>query len=142
MVTIAGKSLGRKKPLFADFSIPAPPEWFGGEGVTLRKLIDRVVRDQVAAFEKRQHDRQFIRALTERQVEEGAERGKIDSGGSEVPLQPVDPDTAVGAALVAFEDGLYMVVIDDEQRKQLDEAIFLQPDSRMTFVRLTLLAGG
>jgi hypothetical protein len=55
MVTIAGKSLGRKKPLFADFSISFPPDLHeGGDRLTLRDLIVRVVRAEVEAFRTRQ----------------------------------------------------------------------------------------
>ena len=142
MVTISGKALGRKKPLFADFSIAFPPDLReGGDRLTLRALISRVVRDEVAAFRQRQAERKLIRALTARQIEEGADKGKIDMGGRDLD-QKVDEDAAIGAALQAFEDGLYLVVVDGEEHKELDREVYLQPDSRVTFVRLTLLAGG
>ena len=98
--------------------------------------------EEVAAFQRRQEDRVMFRALTARQIGDAAERGKISAGGSEVPPQEIDADAAVGTALVAFEDGLYFVVIDDQQAKELDQEVFLRPDSRITFIRLTLLAGG
>jgi hypothetical protein len=142
MLTISGKSIGRRKPLFADFSVTPPAAARGDGGVTLRQVIEHVVREEVAAFQKRQQDRVMYRVLTARQIEEAAQRGKIDAGGSEVPPQDVDPDTAVGTALLAFEDGLYFVVVDDQQARELDQQVYLRPDSRITFVRLTLLAGG
>ncbi|MCY2962815.1 MAG: hypothetical protein NT069_04040 [Planctomycetota bacterium] len=142
MMTIAGKALGRRRPLFADWSIPLPPDLGGDGGPTLRQLIEAVVRGEVAAFQQRQHDRQMWRALTTREIDAGAEKGKVAPGPSEVPIQPVDDDQAVGTALEAFEDGLYLVVIDGEEHKSLDQQVFLQPDSRVTFIRLTLLAGG
>ena len=40
------------------------------------------------------------------------------------------------------EDGLYLVIIDEDEQKSLDAQVFLQEDSRLTFIRLTLLAGG
>ncbi len=144
MLTISGKALGRKKPLFADWSIPLPPD-MGGEGVVLRDVISRIVRAEVAAFQQRQSDRQFLHALTAREIQAGAEKGKIEMGGSEGlprPAQPVDEDAAVGTALLAFEDGLYLVVIDEQEQHNLDSQVYLQPDSRITFIRLTLLAGG
>jgi hypothetical protein len=141
-LTITGKALGSRKSLFADWSIPFPPEWSGEGGLTLRRLIDHVVRAEVEAFKKRQHDRRFLRALTERQIAEGVEKGKIQSGESEVPLQEIDEDDAVAVACQAFEDGLFLVVIDEEDHRELDREIHVKPDSRVTFVRLTLLAGG
>jgi hypothetical protein len=96
----------------------------------------------VQDFRERQNERQVFRALTARQVAEGAERGKIAAGGSDVPVQNVDEDEAVAVACQAFEDGLYLVVIDDEDQREIDRQIHLRPNSRVTFVRLTMLAGG
>jgi hypothetical protein len=142
MLTVSGKSLGGKKPLFADFSVALPPGLAGDGGITLRHVIDHVVREEVAAFQMRQRDRLMLRVLSARQIEDAAERGKIDSGGSEIQPQDVDPNAAVGAAIQAFEDGLYFVVVDGQQARELDRQVFLRPDSRITFIRLTLLAGG
>jgi hypothetical protein len=142
MLTVSGKTLGSKRPLFADFHVPPPEELSGGGGTTLRDLIEAVVRHEVDAFVRRQADRQFVRVLTQAQIEAGAESGKIDSGGSEVAPQQADPDQAVATALQAFEDGMYLVVVDDQEQRQLDQEVFVQPDSRLTFIRLSLLAGG
>ena len=57
MLTITGKVVGRKKPLFADWSVPFPPDLReGGEGPTLRDLITRIVHAEVDAFRQRQED--------------------------------------------------------------------------------------
>jgi hypothetical protein len=142
-LTISGKAVGSRRPLFADWSIPFPPNWgSSGGGVTLRDLIGQVVRGEVQKFKQRQEDRKLFRALTARQIAEGAEKGKIEMGGSEVPLQPVDEAESVAVACQAFEDGIFLVVIDGEEHRELDREIHVQPDSRIAFVRLTLLAGG
>jgi hypothetical protein len=142
MLAVTGKVVGRKKPLFADFSIDPPADLGGDDGITLRRLIDHVVRAEVAGFQQRQRDRLELRVLSARDIDEGVEKGKIASGSSEVGIQNVDADAAVGAALQAFEDGLFLVVVDERQHRELDRQVFLQPDSRVTFIRLTLLAGG
>lgn len=142
---ITGKALGRRKPLFADWSIPLPPDWNEGDGDncrTVRELISQIVRDEVQAFRQRQHDRQFLRALTAKEIEAAAEQGKIQMGESEVGPQEVDEDHAVAAALQAFEDGMYLVVIDGVEQTRLDQQVFVGADSRITFIRLTLLSGG
>jgi hypothetical protein len=142
MVTISGKALGRKQPLFADYSIAFPPDLRGdGDRLTLRDLIARIVRAEVEAFRERQKERKLFRVLTARQIEEGAEKGKIDMGGRNLE-QKVDEEAAIATALQAFEDGLYLVVIDGTEHKELDREVYLQPDSRVAFIRLTLLAGG
>jgi hypothetical protein len=142
MVTISGKALGRKKPLFADFSIPFPPD-LGGDGdrITLRDLITRIVYGEVTAFRERQAERKVLRALTAQQIDEAVVKGKVDMGGRDL-AQEVDEEAAVGAALQAFEDGLYLVVVDGAEHRNLDQEVYLQPDSRVAFIRLTLLAGG
>jgi hypothetical protein len=141
MLTISGKAIGQKAPLFADWSIPFPPD-LSDSGVTLREIIARVVRAEVAAFRQRQRDRLVFRALTERQIAEAAKKGKVEMGGSEVPVQEVDEEAAVATACQAFEDGMFLVLIDGEEQRSLDAQVFLKPDSRVMFVRLTLLAGG
>ncbi len=136
-LTITGKALGRKKPLFADFSVPAPAT---GE-TTLRGLIDHVVRLEVAAFHERQAERRLTRALTARQIEEGLAAGKVTAGGSTLD-QKVDVEEAIAAAVEAFTDGLFLVVLDEAEVKDLDAPLTLGESSRLTFIRLALLAGG
>ncbi|MFO0841104.1 MAG: hypothetical protein U0797_01730 [Gemmataceae bacterium] len=91
MLTISGKALGRKKPLFADFSAPLPPGLGDGGALTLRDLISHVVRHEVQAFQRRQEDRTLLHALTARQIEEGVAKGKVDLGGRDLK-QKVDPE--------------------------------------------------
>jgi len=141
MMTISGRELGRRKPLFEDFSVPFPPE-LGDGSTTLRQVIDRIVRHEVEAFRKRQSHRQLVRALTAKQIDEGVEAGKVLSGASDVEPQAIDDEEAVGAAVTAFEDGLFLVSVDDTECRELDQQVFLEPDSRVTFIRLALLAGG
>ena len=142
MVTIQGKTLGSRKPLFTDFSVPLPPDVGGDGGLLLRDLIASVVRHEVDAFHQRQEDRQFIRALTEREIQAAAERGKVEMGDSETPIVEVDVDEAIANAWQAFEDGIYLVVVDDQEQRELDAQVFVREDSRLTFIRLMLLAGG
>lgn len=52
-----------------------------------------------------------------------------------------EAEEAVAVALQAFEDGLYLVVIDGEERRSLDEPVYLRDDSTLVFVKLTFLAG-
>ncbi|WP_417730086.1 hypothetical protein [Rosistilla oblonga] len=142
---VTGKALGSRRPLFADWSIPIPPDDANGDGdggLTLRDLIERIVVQQVSLFRKRQHDRQFLRALTAAEISDAVDRGKVDLGGSEVPIQNVDEEQAIHNAIQAFEDGIYLVVIDEQEQKDLDKQIFLNAESRITFIRLTMLSGG
>jgi hypothetical protein len=142
MLTIEARVAGRRRgELLPQWQIPIDELVPGGSPLTLRELIDRVVRSEVAAFRERQAERAFARFLAERELHAQAERGRIDFGGRELD-QRVDDDAAVGVALEAFEDGIYFVVIDGHQCEALDEQVVVGADSRVTFLRLVPLAGG
>src|SRR3954469_450173 len=122
---VSARSAGAKGPLFADGAVPPParPE-HGDGGLALRELIGHVVRAEVEAFRSRQEARRLDRVLTARQIEEGGGRGGGGAGGRGI-VQKVDEEDAVGAALQAFEDGLYLVVIDGREHRELDAQVFL-----------------
>lgn len=109
--------------------------------MTLRDLITHVVRQEVAAFEKRQAARRLDRVLSPQQIEDGRQAGKISPEGRKPTPAKVDVEAAAATALEAFVDGLYLVIIDDIEYRELDAIVHLQPDSRITFLRLTFLAG-
>ena len=139
MITISAKSLGSRKPLFADWHIPLTPEWGEGGELTLRGLLTRLVRVEVDSYNARREDRRLDRVLSTADLEQGHATGKFAPEARDTP--PADPEPAVDAALQAFEDGLYLVFIDDQEQRDLDQPVRLQPDSRVLFVRLTFLAG-
>ena len=141
-LTIQGKQLGSKRPLFPDRHLPYPPD-LGGQGgrTTLRELIDRIVRQEVIAFRERQEERRLFQVLSQREITQGAQQGKVDPGGRDLE-QEVDEETAVAVALQAFEDGLYYVFVDGEQQSALGSTLYLRPNSTVTFIRLVALAGG
>ena len=141
-LVIEGQLFGRNRSLFPDLSLPVPPLWQTDAPLTLRDLITEIVSEQVRAFQERRADRRFLHTLTASQIEGGVERGKIDMGGRTEEEPDVDPDAAVAAALLAFEDGLYYVFVDNEHRTSLNDEIKLRTESRVTFLRLVALAGG
>jgi hypothetical protein len=142
MITLEARALGRKTPLSPQWSIPAPPV-DANEPLTLRALISSIVRDEVRAFSQRQEQRRLLNVLTAKQIQEAAARGKVDMGGrSEDEVSPVDEEAAVATALQAFDDGLYLAIIDGTEYRELDAPVRIGADSRMTFLRLTMLAGG
>ena len=139
---IETRTLGRKARPLDGWAIPDPPVGRDGDGdsLTLRALITRVVRSEVAAFDRRERARRFVRVLSDTEIDEGAARGRVDPGGRPM-TGPVDVDQAVGAALQGFEDGLYLVILDGNEQRDLDREVFISPDSKLVFLRLTFLAG-
>lgn len=141
MLTLEARALGRKQPLVPEWTVPLPPEIEAGGDLSLRELLITVVRGEVNAFRQRQADRRLLQVLTPEQIETGAARGKIDSGGSDLNQQ-VSEDEAVRVALQAFEDGIYLVLVDGVEQRALDAPVAVTAESRVLFLRLALLAGG
>lgn len=134
--------LGKRSRPLDEWSIPTPPPdpRDGGDGLTLRALITRVVRAEVHVFERRDRARRLVRVLSHSEITDAAARGRIDPGGH-APSAPVDEEAAVAAALQGFEDGLYLVMLDGVEQRELDRQVYLADDSRLVFLRLTFLAG-
>ncbi len=136
-LTLTVKQLGRKKALttreysIGNFSMQP----------TLQELIERIVALEVDAFRTRQTDNQFLRVLTENQLLEAAETGKISLGGQEFK-QDVNTDEAIQVAIQAFADGLYYAFYGDNQIERLTDVVNLEYNQEIMFLRLVALAGG
>ena len=151
-IAVEGRVLGRRRPLFTDWSVPLPPGSVdGGEPLTLRDLIMCVVRAEVAAFAERKAELRLRKVLSQGEIEQGLAQGKVvvgdrafeETGAEQTgPKQSVNEKEAIDAALMAFIDGIYYVFLDDVQQEDLDAAVYLKPDSRLTFLRLVALVGG
>ena len=141
-ITVEAKVLGRKKTLVPDWSVPIPPDFSRSGGrLTLRDLITTIVQEEVAAFNRRQKDRGLVQILTKEEIALGVESGKVDSGGHDLE-QEANPQTAIAAAIQAFEDGFYFVFLDGDRQDDLDREVYLSANSRLTFVRFVPLVGG
>lgn len=139
-LTVHARVPGRPEPADPDWNLSWPDDSGPGDPETLRTLITRLVRQGVAEYRTRQDRRPLLRVLTPEQIEAGIARGRVECGGRE-PGPVVDEEAAVGAALQAFEDGLYLAILDGVELRALDQQVWLQPSSRLTFLRLTFLAG-
>jgi hypothetical protein len=136
-LTISGKVMGKTQPIFANWQLLLEIE----NAITLRDLLTRIVRSEVANFEERQQQRRLLKVLSPAQISLGIEQGKVDLGGSDLN-QEVDVDEAIAAALQAFADGLYFVFLDEQQQENLDDVVTLRPNSQLLFLRLVPLVGG
>ena len=119
-----------------------PPTRDGADdgSLTLRQLISNVVRDQVQAFRNRATHHRLDRVLSATEIADAAAAGKVDPGGRTLRAE-IDPETAVGTALQAFEDHMYLVILDGVERTDLDAQVFVREDSQLVFIRLSFLAG-
>ena len=135
-LTISGKVLGKSQNLFTTWQLDLPEQ-----SSTLAELLTQIVTAEVSAFQLRQADRRMTKVLGLVDIEAGVAIGKVSSGGSELD-QVVDLQGAVETALQAFEDGFYLVFIDDRQQEDLKATVALTSSSELLFLRLTPLVGG
>lgn len=142
-ILVQARQLGSRKRLLADWRCELPPierPGRGDGGLTLRELITRVVRREVAAFCERQDRARLPQVLSAREIDDQAARGRVLPGERDF-IQEVDEEQAVGMALQAFEDGLYLVILDGQEKRSLDEQVHVHDRTTLVFLRLTLLAG-
>jgi hypothetical protein len=109
---------------------------------TARDLLVAVVHEQVSSFRSRKQEAKVLRILTERDIDEGREVGRIASGDQEPDDRVPDTKLAIEAALTAFEDGFYYMFVNDRQVERLDQVVDQRDVTDVLFVRLTPLAGG
>lgn len=141
-IKIEGKILGKKQPLFSDWEVPLPPvKKNGHKNLILRELITAIVCDEVEKFHQRQEERRLPLILSQENIQQSAQLGKIDSGAKSF-RQKVNLEQAINNALLSFEDGLYYIFIDQVQQTDLDAEVILKPDSQVLFLRLVGLVGG
>ena len=141
-LTVEGKVVGQKRPIFTDWHVELPPvNENNGDRLKLRDLITSIVVKEVDAFITRQEERKLARVMSRQEIEQSVERGKVDAGERDLG-QKVNTADAISTALQAFEDGLYFVFIDEVQHTNLNSEVFLKANSKVIFLRLTALVGG
>ncbi len=120
------------------------------ERITVGELIRRTVEEQVRELVGRrkldalQAQQALARQyLTEDEVGAQARQGAVRYPSSHPQSIPrISPQAEVQKALVAFERGSYMVLIDGKRMERLDEQITFAPGTKVTFLRVMPLAGG
>jgi hypothetical protein len=135
------RTLGTRRRALDSWTVPPPVDARAdGESLTVRDLITRTVLAELSAFESRERARRLVRVLSDLDIADGATRGRIDPGGRPMS-DAVDPDAAVSAALQGFVDGMYLVVLDGTELRELEAIVYPTSESRLVFLRLTFLAG-
>jgi len=139
MLTFERRTIGTRQRT-PSFGVPLPDAAREG-GLTLRELIALAVCEELAAYAERRIERTFAQVLTEERLAAGRAAGKVDSGQRH-SAPPPPAEIATATALEAFEDGLFLVLVDGRQELELDAPVLVGSDSTVTFVRLVALAGG
>lgn len=134
-IKITIKQLGKKRSKISekDFTLENKPE-------TVEELIKESVHTCVAEYNLRVRNKEGVGPLSEEQISDMSEIGKIafgiNYGGKEA-----NEEEAVEVAVLAFEDGLVRIFKGEEELTELGQSINIKENDLLTFIRLTMLAG-
>lgn len=131
--------LGKKRPVIAPTPITLPATLSATP--TLRELLAVIVQQQVTVFNEVRNNAPVLPYLQTATIATQATQGKV-SFGDHYNSQTVDIQTAVENTWQAYEDGLFLVFVDDKKVALLDDEVILQTDTQLMFMRLVALVGG
>lgn len=134
-MNIRVKILGRQRTfLYKNVALP--------DGTyTIAELIAALVRQELAAYNKRQNDIGLLRVMTEGDIRIAHYTGKLAFSAQE-RASTVTEEEAVYTALCGFRDGLYFVFIDDKRMNNRDDTLTLDKETNLLLMRMTALVGG
>ena len=109
------------------------------ETITVRELIRSRVYQEVQDFNVSQRLAGPYRGLVSPEGPEEILNGPRSKAG--LP-RSIDWKKSFERALQAFEASEVLILVDHRQAESLDELITIRPETRVTFLKLTLLVGG
>lgn len=136
-VIISAKQMGKKHALLEKQVIDIDDI---GTRPAVRTLITAIVKQQVIAYNSKTPEKNLLPFLSREEIDGQAAGGKIGFG-SICNEQKADVSKAQETALQAFEDGMFAIFADEKELSQLSETFDLSPQTVITFIRLTFLAG-
>ena len=129
------KSVGKRRPALDDMPCTLP------DGLsTLRQLIEAVVRLEAEKYNERGAGNMLVPFLTEAEIADRGSVGKVGFGRL-YSDRKAEPEKAVETAVQGFEDGLFRVLVNEDEATELDAPLEIHEGDRIVFIRLTFLAG-
>lgn len=135
IIYLSVKQAGKRKEFIKKQQIELTPT-----PTTLRELLTQLVRLQVEAYNRKETDDRLLQALLPEDLDTLAETGKIAFGQRQDDRQ-ADAEQAISTALLAYQDGLFRVFLNDEELTEPDTALELPEGAVLTLIRFTMLAG-
>lgn len=132
------KRLGKKRPFITRKAIDIAGNY--NQPYALQTILIQIVTQQVAEFNQKREEKSLFTFFKEDAIAEEAETGKVKFG-TIYNDEKAQLDKAIETVLLAFEDGLIAVFVNDEQVEDLSQVVTVTEDSLFSFVRLTFLAG-
>jgi hypothetical protein len=133
-VFVRVKAAGKRRDMLERHarSVPDAPE-------TPEKLIAYLVRENVRAYNAKTVDAPFFQYLSRQELEDGEHTGKIGFGDRRNQNNQ-DEEAAVRDALQCFADGLYRLLVNEDEARP-GMPFTLKEGDTLTFIRLVMLAG-
>ena len=138
-VSLSIKMLGKRRPIIDKKPLALTGDF--QKQPTLANFLRLVVTQEVASFNKKVDSTNLLPYLDGTTIKEMANHGKVDFGEIH-RKEKADTEQAIATALQAFEDGLFLVLIDSTKLDTLDQFIQFKDNSEVVFLRLVALAGG
>jgi hypothetical protein len=107
---------------------------------TLRQLIAEIVRQETEKYNSGMDGSNLVPFLTENEISDKSLTGKV-SFGSIYSDKKADAKKSAETALLCFEDGLFRVILNENELTQLNAPVEIKENDEFTFIRLTFLAG-
>lgn len=129
-INIAIKSAAKTR------NIKQVPYEVSGDICNLKDLIINLVNIEIDKYENH-----TFKVLSQEDINTMVDLGKISFGFKYREHDRVNREEAVNIALLAFEDGLFVVFINDVQVESLTNKLVLNDNDVLSFIRLTMLSG-
>ena len=136
-LTVKVIQAGQKHPLLENKEIDIGEI---GNAPLLKDFLKAVVRQQVEEFNSKIDKENLLEFLISNDINESYSTGKVGFGRVSNDKK-ADLNKAEETALLAFEDGLFSVFVEDKEIVNLDDELNLNEKTEITFIRLTFLAG-
>ncbi len=133
-ITIKIKKAGSRKAL--DKAVYESKQDIG----SLRELLCFLVKEDVERYNARNSENPVLKYLTEKDIEEAAQGGKVGFGYT-YSGRKADLDKAVENALECYKDGLVRVFKNDEELLDLNGELNICDGDEFTIIRMAFLAG-
>lgn len=127
------KRLGKKKVKEVPFTLEENPQ-------NLEELLITCVKNQVEAFNSKRTEVNVIGFLSPAKIQEKAQSGKIEFGEL-ANTDLANLQKAIDNVFLAFQDGLFLVFVDDNEITALETPLELHSQSVIAFIRMTFLVG-
>lgn len=138
-VSLSIKMLGNRRPIIEQKPLVLTADFH--QQPTLANFLRLVVTQEVHSFNSKVTTNNLLPYLDGKTINEMAKHGKVHFGDIH-RKDKADIEQAVATALQAFEDGLFLVLIDGTKVDTLDQIIRFKDNSEVVFLRLVALAGG